>query len=258
MSLLLDALNKADQERKRNEATPGINSNHGHTGDHSNRTISIVAIAAALIGFAILLAAIYWLGQRSSATAPSTTAAISASAPTVNQALITPTIHNKQSTTASQAPENALQETITPEQDVASLYAQNTQTTESPASAPVTEGIATNSNGNSEVLPSTALPSTELPSTVPPITPTSISQFANLPDLHDLPSQILIKIPSLNYSEHNYNNVSGSVKINGEIKHINDQLAPGLVIDKILEDGMILHLDNYSFKMRALNSWVNM
>ena len=102
------------------------------------------------------------------------------------------------------------------------------------------------------------LSSSALPSTVPPAAPTSITQFANLPDLHDLPSQILVKIPSLNYSEHNFNNVGGSVKINGEIKHVNDQLAQGLVIDKILEDGMILHLDNYSFKMRALNSWVNM
>jgi hypothetical protein len=79
-----------------------------------------------------------------------------------------------------------------------------------------------------------------------------------LPDLHDLPHQVLEKIPSLNYSEHNYNSSGGSVKINGNIYHANDQLASGLVIDKILEDGMILHVDNYSFKMHALNSWVNM
>jgi general secretion pathway protein B len=255
MSLLLDALNKADQERKRNEATPGINSNHGHTGDHSTRTMSIAVIAAALIGFAILLAAIYWLGQRSTATATTTAGAISSTPAKIN----TPQpAHKNPSVSAVQIPTGSALETNNAEEDVANLYAQNTQTPEPVTSAPVTETIATNNNGNTEVLPSTALPSTVPPSTVPPATPTSITQFANLPDLHDLPSQILVKIPSLNYSEHNYNNIGGNVKVNGEIKHINDQLAPGLVIDKILEDGMILHLDNYSFKMRALNSWVNM
>lgn len=248
MSLLLDALNKADQERKRNEATPGINSNHEQLGDHNTRNISIAVIVAVLVGFAILLASIYWLGQRSTATAPVTTAVISTSAPANQVANTSQTINRELLTNTSQTLENTPQDSITSEQDVASLYAQNTQTPEVLSSAPTAETIATNNHDNTEVLPSTASP----------ITPTSITQFANLPDLHDLPNQILVKIPSLNYSEHNYNNVGGSVKINGEIKHINDQLAPGLVIDKILEDGMILHLDNYSFKMRALNSWVNM
>jgi hypothetical protein len=68
----------------------------------------------------------------------------------------------------------------------------------------------------------------------------------------------LQRIPSLGYSEHNYTPDGGSVKINGEVKQVNDQLPNGIVIDQILEDGMILHIDNYSFKMRAMNSWVNM
>ena len=250
MSLLLDALNKADQERKRNEAAPGINSNHGQVGDHSTRNISIAVIAASLIGFAILLAAIYWLGQRSTATAPTVTGAIS-SIPTV-QNRSQPIRKNPPASEAQTSTESGL-ETNNAEEDVANLYAQNTQAIEPVASALVGESIATNNNSNTETQPFTVPPSSVTAST-----PTSITQFANLPDLHDLPSQILVKIPSLNYSEHNFNNVGGSVKINSEIKHINDQLAPGLVIDKILEDGMILHLDNYSFKMRALNSWVNM
>jgi general secretion pathway protein B len=250
MSLLLDALNKADQERKRNEATPGINSNHGQVGDHSNRTPSSVVIAAAFIGFVILLAAIYWLGQRSIATAPTAAATISSIPASPNSSQV---VHKNPAAPRAQISTESAPEANNTEADVANLYAQNTQTIEPATSAPITEAIATNNTGNTEALPSTAPAST-----LPPSTPTSITQFANLPDLHDLPSQILVKIPSLNYSEHNFNNVGGSVKINGEIKHVNDQLAPGLVIDKILEDGMILHLDNYSFKMRALNSWVNM
>jgi hypothetical protein len=47
MSLLLDALNKADQERKRNEATPGINSNHENFSDlgSRNKSISFIGLA---------------------------------------------------------------------------------------------------------------------------------------------------------------------------------------------------------------------
>ena len=86
----------------------------------------------------------------------------------------------------------------------------------------------------------------------------SLSQFANLPDIQDLPNSVLQRIPSLKYSEHNYNSNGGSVVINGIVRHANDQLIDGLVIDRILEDGMILHFENYSFKMRAMNTWVNM
>jgi len=250
MSLLLDALNKADQERKRNESNPSIHSNHGYAGDHNSRRLSIAVIAAVVIGLTILLAVIYWLGQRSTVTAPTATAISSIPTASTISPNTPQSVHNTQSTAATQAPVNPVEEghteeTHVSEQDVANLYTQNVQLPEPVTQMPATEAIAIspNINESQEIALST---------------PTSIAQFANLPDLHDLPNQILQKIPSLNYSEHNYNNAGGSVKINGEIKHVNDQLATGLVIDKILEDGMILHIDNYSFKMRALNSWVNM
>lgn len=239
MSLLLDALNKADQERKRNEATPGINSNHENFNDHGSRNKSILVIVAIVVSLAILLAAIYWLGQRSAtpATAISTTNATANSSAVSQQ--------QKSLPAAQVAP---IKDTTPPtedidtsEENVANLYQQNTPTQ---IPAPVQAVPPTDNSA----------PATNEPAAAPK----SITQFSNLPDLHDLPSQVTDKIPSLNYSEHNYNSNGGSVKINGTIHHTNDQLANGLVIDKILEDGMILHIDNYSFKMRALNSWINM
>lgn len=251
MSLLLDALNRADQERKRNDASPGIHSNHGHTGEHSTRTVSIAVVSIIAIGLGILLTVIYWLGQRSTAPTVTATSSAIATASRANQTSVqSNAIHNNP---ATKIPVNSAQVTATPEQDVASLYTQNTQAatpTQPAVPATVAETIA--------IAPDNNALSNNSSTALVAAAPSSINQFANLPNLHDLPSQILVKIPSLNYSEHNYNSNGGSVKINGEIKHINDQLATGLVIDKILEDGMILHLDNYSFKMRALNSWVNM
>jgi general secretion pathway protein B len=251
MSLLLDALNKADQERKRNESNPSIHSNHGYAGDHHSRRFSIAVIAAVVIGLTVLLAAIYWLGQRSTITTPTTTAINSTPSATIISAssnasqTITESADATKSIAATQTSANAIEEIPVSEQEVVNLYAQNTQPPEPVTQAPATETMAISPNNDESIEPALS-------------TPTSINQFANLPDLHDLPNLILQNIPSLNYSEHNYNMAGGSVKINGEIKHVNDQLAAGLVIDKILEDGMILHLDNYSFKMRALNSWVNM
>lgn len=248
MSLLLDALNKADQERKRNEATPGINSNHEQLVDQGERNHSILLIAAIIIGLAILLAGIYWLGQRSTTSATPTPAKNSVT--TNASKVVEPKVTSQASDAAPAEPiqEAAPSEISTPDESVAGLYQQNaegpTESEEIPP--PVASEQAPN---NQEVAPVTE------PN---PATPNSIHQFANLPELHDLPNNILEKIPTLNYSEHNYNANGGSVKINGNIHHTNEQISEGLVIDKILEDGMILHIDNYSFKMRAMNSWVNM
>jgi len=258
MSLLLDALNKADQERKRNEATPGINSNHEQPIDANSHKKVIVITALLVTVFIILLVGIYWLGQRS-ATMVTTPAIATSTATTATQnSSINSSIQTEKlaapskKVTIDRATSNNNTKTVdeidTSEENVASLYQQNIQTQTANATLTInapdidTQANSTPPQTNEQM----------------PTTPSSITQFANLPDLHDLPNQVLEKIPSLNYSEHNYNINGGSVKINGTIHHANDQLGAGVVIDKILEDGMILHVDNYSFKMRALNSWVNM
>lgn len=244
MSLLLDALNKADEERKRNESAPGISSNHNAASPHSDHTRSILVIVAIIvIGLIILLASVYWLGkQTSSAPAPATeitSAKLAEPAQKVAPKTQTFPQTTKQSTTqastaavTSQAPANSANTAETaPEENVADLYQQND-------SANIE---AQNSNSQTDTT-----------------NPTSINQFANLQEIRDLPNNVLERIPSLNYTEHNYNANGGNVVINGNVRHPNDQLANGLVIDKILQDGMILHFENYAFKMRALNSWVNM
>ena len=245
MSLLLDALNKADQERKRNEATPGINSNHENVNDHGPRNKSILVLVSIVVGLALLFAAIYLLGQRSAtpSAAVSTTSTAAKSSVASQQQKSLPAAQVAPVTPQDATPPT--EDIDTSEENVANLYQQNT-----PTQIPVPSPVQTVPPTENSTIASTA--------NEPAAAPKSITQFANLPDLHDLPSQVKEKIPSLNYNEHNYNNNGGSVKINGNIHHANDQLANGLVIDKILEDGMILHIDNYSFKMRALNSWINM
>lgn len=243
MSLLLDALNKADEERKRNETTPGISSNHEQRGgdDEESRGYSLPLIIAGVIGLVVLLVVIYWLGQRSTVPAAPTTATNSSTAPIENQ---------KPSITPPPPPQPQQQASANPapkaEDNVADLYQQSVQDPE-PNNPTITLG------------PQQAEPVAQAPVSPENIeSPKSITQFKNLPELHALPNNILDKVPTLTYSEHNYNVNGGSVKINGTYYHVNDQITNGIIIDQILEDGMILHIDNYSFKMRAMNSWINM
>jgi general secretion pathway protein B len=239
MSLLLDALNKADQERKRNETVPGINSNHDAYTEHRARSSPAVMVAIAFaVAIATVAAVFFWFNSRQQpvAVAPAPNAAPQKSTATsATEPLITPVTDNSQTSTPPS------QELITPsqtteapvEESVATLYQQNEAPIDQPAE-----------NTNQQL-----------------ITPTgsqTLSQFANIPDITELPQNQLNKIPSLNYSQHNFNSVGGSVVINGVIRRPNDQVANGIVLEKVLEDGIILHVDNFSFKMRALNSWLNM
>ena len=264
MSLLLDALNKADQERKRNETTPGISSNHERRTGEEPRSFSLLLIVAGAIGLCVLFVVIYWLGQHSTATPP-------AQSNINNSATVVATENNKAATENKPAPVAEQPQAVSSnpppnnaDENVANLYQQNTQVP--PANAAITLSTPQPAPAQQEpVQQEPVQPAPEPPPPPPPPAtpenipaPTSITQFANLPELHDLPNNILEKVPTLNYSEHNYNVNGGSVKINGAIRHVNEQIANGIVIDKILEDGMVLHIDNYSFKMRAMNSWVNM
>lgn len=249
MSLLLDALNKADQERKRNEAIPGINSNHESYPEHRPHASPalIVAITFA-IAAAIATAAFFWLSSRAQPAAP-TPAVAAVNAPTQHKVaaasaepLIKPVTPNTQADT--QPSEELIVPTTAdaPEDSVADLYQKNEAPIEKPAEK-VEEKPAEQ--------PSQSL-------ATPTAGSQTLAQFSNIPDINELPQNQLNKIPSLNYSQHNFNNVGGSVVINGTLRRPNDPIANGIVLEKVLEDGIILHAENFSFKMRALNSWLNM
>lgn len=295
MSLLLDALHKADQERNRDQA----NSDSSHPLLHANPqgarrlsrvTLVLIALAITLLLSAMLVAGrAYWVNQNTTSAAPAAIAT-TATAPTFSAAHTTASssapavIHTETELEKNHAEAkfeikkvdaetetntetiNAEQEDLALAQDVAGLYEKNAHA-EAIALLAAANSLATENNSaaldnNRESFDDNSVAldnnSALLDNNKSAAAPVSIAQFANLPDLHDLPVELLAQIPSLNYSEHHYHPSGGYVKINGEVKHADEQLAPELVIDKILEDGMILHFNNYSFKMRALNSWVNM
>ena len=267
MSLLLDALNKADQERKRNEGAPGINSNHESYADaHHYRPSLLVIALIALVSIASAGAIFYWLNTSSSKNTLAQKAAVAAATPKpaakktaaakAKSAAATSSLASSVSSEAANTDDDE-QATLVDEatdESVASLYQQQSAIAALNAQARMPE-----------VMPPPPQPTFQQPNLQQPQptesalpAPVSINQFANLPYIQDLPRGILDKLPTLKYEQHNFNGISGTVVINGVVRHADDQLGNGLVIDKILQDGMILHLDNFSFKIRALNSWVNM
>jgi general secretion pathway protein B len=82
--------------------------------------------------------------------------------------------------------------------------------------------------------------------------------FQRVPLLSDMPTEFKRRIPSLKYSTHVYSQdiKGGFVNINGPFREVGSQLAPGLVLIAILPEGVVLEFDGVLFQLRALNDWV--
>ncbi len=80
-----------------------------------------------------------------------------------------------------------------------------------------------------------------------------------IPGVRDLPWNLQQTMPSLNYQRHDYRNGAASrVVINGQERRAGQQVAPDLTLEKIEEDGAVMRYRGHQFKLQALNSWVNM
>ncbi len=86
----------------------------------------------------------------------------------------------------------------------------------------------------------------------------SLSKYPNLNFLNDLPLSTQKQIPTIMYTVHNYSESSATVTLNKKQRRVGEQIATGVTLDEILEDGIVLKYNSTRFKMMALNSWINM
>lgn len=283
MSLILDALNRAEHERKNQNAVPDINTLHRpqalSTESSARRTIWW-GIGAVLVLVAIILALLVVLRRESgpvpvapplsvpspveqapsvqqSAVAPSSVAAV-ASVPS-------PRSISRQATVAT-TPEvaaKATPRTSATNSDVDKLYAAEDTT----ASAPVDTGVnelyaaeaATTAASETIVDPfnSTGSATAAAQEQAPPRTFDSIK---NIPDFNALPWNMRQKIPTITYARHNYlaGGVS-SVVINNQTTGVGNIIGAGqFIVQEIYVDGVVLKHGNAVFKLRALTGWINM
>ena len=82
---------------------------------------------------------------------------------------------------------------------------------------------------------------------------------SEVPFLSTLSQQTKDAIPTLMYQRHDYarDSASSSVVINGKTLRVGGSAA-GVKVAEILPDSVVLEYQGKRFRLRALNSWVNL
>ncbi len=281
MSLILDALNRAEHERKNQNAVPDINTLHRpqalNTESGSHRTLWW-AIGAVLVLIAIILALVIVLRQKSGAAlvlpppvsvaqqAASVQQPVAAQTPAALVSSAQSPVASTASTAAITAPavvaEAAPRKSVT-DADVDKLYAAEDTAAPAPVSTGVNELYAAeaattaasetivdpfNSTGNAATAPQEQAP------------PRTFDSIKNIPDFNALPWNMRQKIPTISYARHNYlaGGVS-SVVINNQTTGVGNIIGTGqFIVQDIFVDGVVLKHGNAVFKLRALTGWINM
>lgn len=281
MSLILDALNRAENERKNQNAVPDLNTLH------STREFNTEPdgrryrwwILGAVFGLLVIIAALFLLFRSEVSTQSAQEKNVAAQ----QQAIVTPATQVEQKAPAVAVAKMAAPSPVVdsppaavpvveptpkvaaPSAAVESLYA-------SEDAAPVTtidsgvgelyaaeaattasETIVDPFNGPSE----TAAPSAEPVEQAPPRTYDSIT---NIPDFNSLPWNMRQRVPTISYARHNY--LAGgisSVVINNQTTGVGNIIGAGqFVVQEIYVDGVVLKHGDIVFKLRALTGWINM
>ncbi|MFT7558709.1 MAG: general secretion pathway protein B [Flavobacteriales bacterium] len=298
MSLILEALNKADQDRKVRDEAPSITPNHVPLTDNSIKVKFVIITAACLIGLLVLLL-VFVLLRNTSPTKPITAATLVAASQTV----AAPEMIAATQLDAASRDEHLIalkgveSEGVISTQNKPSPLSEDEALTVSPDSLNATrqhyiQELYTSTTGStSELAPETQALYDELKEKqtakkqkrkqvpVPvqvqehpsvqntysaaqtrdvTVVDTKPSEFELTNTVKQLPMSVQNKISSLLYSQHNFQDQGhSSVVINGLSLSKNSRLSNGITVSEITEDGVILQLEGYKFRLYALNSWVN-
>ena len=87
----------------------------------------------------------------------------------------------------------------------------------------------------------------------------SLANYEDIPTIKELPLSMQSTIPTLMYSQHSFEeNGQSYIVLNGKQLSTGAR-ASGLRVERILEDGVLLRLEseNRKFKMTARSSWIN-
>ena len=76
----------------------------------------------------------------------------------------------------------------------------------------------------------------------------------------DLSQRTKDNIPTLYYQRHDYSSDASqsSVTMNGNTVKTGGSIVPGMKVEEILPDSVVLNYQGTQFRLRALNSWVNL
>lgn len=281
MSLILDALNRADNERKNQDAVPGLNTVHPAPAmvledKPENKQKLYIAISLSVVA---LIASVYWFVAEPAKTqvqsnAPVGTPAVMPVSQLQPTAVVTaPTEVTSQNKPVSVAESKPAESVIAPKPTaiVEQLYAAPES---KPASADpqVNQLYAAEEPAVSESIedpfaqpavaaqPSLITDTTSIRGVAEAPSARTFVSITNVQDFNELPWNTKQQIPTISYQRHNF--LAGGVStvvINGQTLGVgNIASSSQLVVQEIFEDGVVLKRGNVVFKLRALNGWINM
>lgn len=266
MSLILDALKRAESERQASELNPPVadkliqDMDLSGASNQKNYLIYLGIILALII--IVLLISIY-LKKEPVAIHPqiSATTAQIQPAQTINETEAVPEIPPK-----VENPSSAMRQAVT------DLYEQKTTSVPKVEDVEVAQLYTDPQPTSVEVInplpqiPLSVSVTNPLPDQSPQL-PKNLQTFETrrIEDVEDTISFDQLSFnqkqlfPSISYSQHNYlGNSASSVVINGQLMRSGSRVNQDLVIVEIVEDGIIFNYYNRRVSFKALNGWINM
>lgn len=292
MSLILDALNKADREREYRDAVPDLNTVHGVVRSPRSRHPAwmIGGLVAAVLMVLVLLV-LLWLRQTDD-PAPAERATPQEPVATLVQIVeqkpepsaAAPSSAEQPVAIVAPPPNEEVQALYQPRQDLqvmevvepeiqAALTEPTVITPAVPRPSTVDADLARalweeSRREMQQAVPEALLrqsntpaaetkPVLEEPKALPADLPVeeTLAGHSEIPFLHELPVSVQDTIPTLMYAKHEYD--EGFVIINKEELQVGSAAQGGVLLERILADGVLLSLDGTEFKLSSLSSWVN-
>ena len=243
MSLILDALNRADQERTEENHIPNLHANHGPAPETS-RPVRRWIIEAAIVCLALAFFAYSQWSDNSKASAQTESVAV------------------------SPIPTSAAGVPPAPQQTVAAASIKEAEPKKTLVQMPIEKPAAAETSAAITSL--YKQPATENKATASTISKPAIVKveedvdntlfiLQQIPLITERSSRFQRSIPNIDYAVHAYSKEDGAgfVKLNGNIMRVGAQVVPGLRLIAILNDSIVLDLKGVQFRLPALNSWIN-
>lgn len=267
MSLILDALNKADNERSK-DAPPSLTSEHDmHGNQQHSKTHQKLIVLLALVVCALLIFVAYLVlkGDNTAHTPPGAANAINATRSDASPSRSAPAPANsgQQTDSASDTYQAMRQKLIDAQYEQATSQSEESKSQPAKPSTDTRSLVADIYDDNEAKEPEPKAP----PKNIAPkqvVKPKLISSTKTLNDyptlsfIGDLSHSTQKSIPTLMYREHVVDGPSSFVTLNSNKRQKGQLVAEGIYLEEILPDGIVLRFGSEKFKMKALNSWVNM
>jgi general secretion pathway protein B len=259
VSLILDALSRAEREKRTTEqGVPDILSSPA-TAERPSRRAGAVALAGGVILLLLALATVWWVSRDESVVVGSPAVIADADADpvadreTVNAAAaMAVTEQTSDHTTA-----------VAPRVDMTSAASVRQEQNSGDQRSAIDALYSSAENSDDALAP---MATVETPVDIAQVLRSVRREQGNgalsehpVAVLDSLSKQYRDRVPTLMYLRHDFASGSGSstVVINGETLRAGQRTSAVEVVE-ILADSVILSFDSKEFRLRALNSWVNL